>query len=346
MYEEAREKVAAFVGGAPSNTIFFRGTTEAVNTTASSLSKSLLKRGDEILVSIAEHHSNFLPWRALGKQGIRTRVVKLNSDYEVDYDALSGSITKNTRVIALTHSSNVLGTRNNIKAVSRIAHDHGALLFVDGAQSVPHMKTDIKSLGADFLAFSGHKMLAPSGTGAMVMSDAAAEIMKNAEPFQYGGGMIKSVSLKREEFAGLPSRFEAGTMNIEGTIAMGNAVDYLNRIGMENVEEHEAKLSRRMLSLIKDNDNVELYGPVSSKNKLPLVSFNIRGVHSHDTAALLDQRGVAVRASHHCAQPLMDYLGIKSSARASAYIYNDYEDLDVLMESIDYAIRKIGRKNG
>ena len=292
---------------------------------------SSLKPGDEIVISQMEHHSNFVPWQQLAlKRGLKLRFIGINKDGTLDDESIKKNINKKTKIVSLVHVSNVLGTVNDAGEIGKIAHENNALFVVDGAQSVPHMPTDVKKLDCDFLAFSGHKMLGPTGIGALY---GKKELLEKMEPFLYGGEMIREVTFAGTKFNSLPWKFEAGTMNIAEAVGFGAAVDYLKRIGMENITSHDKELTRYAMKRLSEMKEVEIYGP-SIEKRNSLVAFNVEGVHAHDTAQILDGEGIAIRAGHHCAMPLHSVLGIAASARASFYFYNTKEEIDKLAEGI------------
>ncbi len=325
-YEEAHEKVANFINAETwREIIFVRNTTEAINLVAYSWGFENLKEGDEIVTTIMEHHSNFLPWLMLSKRkNLKLKIVDINDDGTLNMEDLENKITKKTKLVAITHISNVLGTINPIKDIVKLAHDNNALIVVDGAQSVPHLPVDVKDLDCDFLVFSGHKMLGPTGIGALYAKE---ELLNEMNPFLFGGDMIKDVWIDRAEWNDLPWKFEAGTSNIAGGIGFGAAIDYLNRIGMKNVREHELELVKYALKKMTEVENIEIYGPPAEKRG-GVISFNIKGLDMHDVAMFLDQEGIAVRSGGHCAHPLMRRLKLKGTVRASFYIYNTKEEVD------------------
>ncbi|MDR5682996.1 MAG: cysteine desulfurase [Armatimonadota bacterium] len=332
-YEEARQKVAAFVGGRSEELVFTRGTTEAINLVAYAYGRWGLREGDEILVTEMEHHSNLVPWQILAaERGARLRFVPVREDGTLDLDALEHLLTDRTRIVALTHQSNVVGTINPVREIADRAHAVGAVVVVDGAQSVPHMPVDVASLGCDFLAFSGHKMCGPTGIGALW---GRYDLLERMPPFHGGGEMIERVELQRSTYKDPPHKFEAGTPNIADAIALGVAVDYLRRIGREAIREHEKSLTRYALAQLQEVAGVRIYGPRDVERRGGAVAFTVEGVHPHDVAQVLDSEGVCVRAGHHCAQPLHRRLGVQSTARASLYLYNTTDDLDVLVRGLE-----------
>ena len=326
LYEAARTKVARFIAASdPSEVVFTRNTTEAINLVASSWGRANLREGDEIVLSVAEHHCNLVPWHFLREErGIVIRGVGLAPDGRLDLDELAGAITERTRLVTTFHMSNVLGIVNPIRRIADLAHAAGALLLVDGAQAAPHLPVDVGALGADFYTLSGHKMLGPTGVGALW---GRATILADMPPFLGGGEMIRKVEIDRSTYAPPPMRFEAGTPNVAEAVGLGAAVEYLERIGMDDILRHDQALTRHALRALRDIDGITLYGP-EGEDRGGIVAFNVAGVHPHDVATALDQEGIAVRAGHHCAQPLMAALGVQSTARASFYLYNTEEEVD------------------
>jgi cysteine desulfurase/selenocysteine lyase len=333
-YEEARAKVAAFIGAPPEELIFTRGTTEAINLVAYSYGDAFVRPGDEILVTEMEHHSNLVPWQLLAqRRGARLRFVRVRpEDGTLDLDSLDRCLTERTRVVAVTHQSNVVGTINPVRDIAERAHAVGAVVLVDGAQSVPHMPVRVQDLGCDFLAFSGHKMCGPTGIGALW---GRRELLEAMPPFHGGGEMIERVELETSTYKDPPHRFEAGTPNIADAIALGVAVDYLQAVGMDAVRAHEKALVRYALAQLAEVKGLRLYGPRDPELRGGAVAFSLEGVHPHDVAQVLDGEGVCVRAGHHCAQPLHRALGVAATARASVYLYNTPEDIDALVRGLE-----------
>lgn len=333
-YEEARSKVAALVGGRPEELVFTRGTTEAINLVAYSYGEAFVRPGDEILVTEMEHHSNLVPWQLLAqRRGARLRFLRVRpEDGTLDLEALDRCLTERTRVVAVTHQSNVVGTINPVRHIAERAHAVGAVVVVDGAQSVPHMPVRVDELGCDFLAFSGHKMCGPTGIGALW---GRYHLLEAMPPFHGGGEMIERVDLERSTYKPPPHRFEAGTPNIADAIGLGVAVDYLRSVGMEAVREHEKALVRYALAQLAEIQGVRVYGPKDPEARGGAVAFTVEGVHPHDVAQVLDAEGVCVRAGHHCAQPLHRALGVQATARASVYLYNSPEDIDALVRGLE-----------
>ena len=338
LYESAHEEVAKFINAKDINEIIFvRGTTEAINFVAYAWGLRNLKRGDEVLVSLMEHHSNIVPWEILSKiKGFKVKYVDVNADGTLNYEALEKAISQKTKIVSITHVSNITGAINNVKRVAKAAHEHDALVLVDGAQSVPHIPVDVKDLDADFLAFSGHKMLAPTGIGILY---GKRELLEKMEPFHGGGEMIREVSYNPAtgrcliSWNDLPWKFEAGTPNISGGIGLMAAIKYLKKLGMENVKAHECALTEYALKRMEECEKVTVYGPDAS-SRCGIIPFNIEGFNSHDVALFLDSYGIMIRSGFHCAQPLHQKLGLSSSARASFYIYNTKEEIDQFIEAL------------
>jgi cysteine desulfurase/selenocysteine lyase len=335
-YGKAREKIARFINADPEEIVFVRNTTEAINLVSFSLP---FKNGDRVSTTYLEHHSNLLPWMRLKEKGVEIDTVNINENFELDMDYYK-QIPKGTRLVAVTHASNVTGTVTDIKEITRLAHEQGALVLVDAAQSIPHLPFNVKDIGADFIAFSGHKMLGPFGVGILYIKK---DISKNLGPFLTGGEMIKDVNMNRIVYENSPMLFEAGTQNIEGAYGLGLAIDYLNSIGMKNIENYERALTSYLYEKSRNLENVEVYSG-KSKNFLGIFSFNVKGLHSHDTAYLLDKKGIAVRSGFHCAQPLIEErLKLPGSTRASLYFYNTKEEVDKFIEELDKVAIKYGR---
>lgn len=329
-YEGAREKVRAFIGASSVQEIIFtRGTTTALNTVAISYARANLKEGDEIVITHMEHHANIIPWQQAAKAtGATLKYIPLQEDGTLSLEDVKQTITHQTKIVAVTHVSNVLGTINPIKDIAKIAHDHGAIIVVDGAQSTPHMQIDVQDLDCDFFAFSGHKMCGPTGIGVLY---GKKDLLNNMEPAEFGGEMIDFVDLYDSTWKELPWKFEAGTPIIAGAIGLGKAIDFLNDIGMEEVSRYEHQLATYALERFKELEGATVYGP---QHRAGLVTFNLDDVHPHDASTVLDTEGVAIRAGHHCAQPLMKWLGVSATARASFYLYNTEEEIDELMVAL------------
>ena len=330
-YENARQTVASFINAASTREVVFTaGTTSAINLVASSFGEEFVSEGDEIVVSIMEHHSNFVPWQQLCKRkNARLRVAELNAKGELDIEQLKQAINENTRLIALTQTSNVLGTVNPIADIVKLAHLHSIPVLVDGAQSVVHSKLDVQALDCDFFVFSGHKLYAPTGIGVLYAKEKWLEAMP---PYQYGGDMVGTVTVEDTTFADLPLKFEAGTSNYIGAIGLGAAVGYLSEKGMENIQQHEHELLALAHKLADETEGMTMFG--RAQNKAGILSFLLNGIHHYDTGMILDKMGIAVRTGHLCAEPLMTYLGIKGLVRASFGLYNTKEEVELLFEGI------------
>ncbi|SDM15874.1 cysteine desulfurase [Sediminibacillus halophilus] len=330
-YEGAREKVRNFINASSTKEVIFtRGTTTSINTVAYSYARANLKEGDEIVVTPMEHHSNIIPWQQAAKAtGASLKYLPLRPDGTIDMEDVKDTITDNTKIVAVMHVSNVLGTINPIKEIAAVAHQHGAVMVVDGAQSVPHMQVDVQDLDCDFYAFSGHKMCGPTGIGVLY---GKRELLENMEPVEFGGEMIDFVNLYDSTWKELPWKFEGGTPIIAGAIGLGAAIDFLTDIGMDNIHDHEEQLIAYAMDRMKTFDGLTVYGP---EQRAALITFNLTDVHPHDTATVLDAEGIAVRAGHHCAQPLMKWLEVTATARASFYLYNTPEDVDRLVEGLN-----------
>ncbi|MGB2693692.1 MAG: cysteine desulfurase [Dehalococcoidia bacterium] len=333
-YEETRQKTADFIGApGPETIVFTRNTTESINLISHSWGRKNLRAGDEIVLSVMEHHSNLVPWQMLAKEtGATLRYIDIDDEGQLVWADVERLIGEHTKLVAITQMSNVLGTINDVRRIGEIAHRHGALILVDAAQSVPHMPVNVQELDCDFLAFSAHKMLGPTGVGILY---ARQELLESMDPFLGGGEMIKRVRLEESTWNDVPWKFEAGTPNIGDVCAFGATLDYLNELGMANVREHEIVLVRAALRKLSQVPDVTIYGPESAEAKGGVVAFNVGDIHPHDLGTVLDRHGVAVRAGHHCAQPLMARLGCVATARASFYVYNTVEELDTLIEGIE-----------
>ncbi|MGC8895153.1 MAG: aminotransferase class V-fold PLP-dependent enzyme [Candidatus Bathyarchaeia archaeon] len=337
LYEEAHEEVAKFINArGMEETIFVRGTTEAINLVAYSWGCRNLTKEDEVIVSLMEHHSNLVPWEILSKlRGFNVVYVNVKKDGTLDYDDFENKISEKTKIVCISHVSNVSGVVNDVKKIAKVAHEHNALTLVDGAQSVPHLPVNVKDLDIDFLAFSGHKMLGPTGIGVLY---GKREILESMDPFQGGGEMIRNVSFNSAKghcsitWNVLPWKFEAGTPNVCGGIGLMEAIKYLREIGMENVKAHEEMLTKYAMQKMEECRKVEIYGPKQASTKCGIIPFGVDGLSSHDVALFLDNYGIMVRSGFHCAQPLHELLKLKSSARASFYIYNTSEEIDRFVE--------------
>ncbi|WP_187986648.1 cysteine desulfurase [Listeria marthii] len=332
-YESARSKVAKFIHAREvAEIIFTRGTTSAINLVADSYGEANIEAGDEIVISYLEHHSNLIPWQQLAKRkGAVLKYIELEEDGTISVDQAKKAIGEKTKIVALAHVSNVLGTITPIKEIAALAHKFGAVILVDGAQAVPHMEVNVLDLDADFYAFSGHKMMAPTGIGALY---GKRELLDAMEPTEFGGEMIDFVELYDSTWKELPWKFEAGTPIIGGAIALGAAIDYLAEVGLENIHAHEQALASYAIEEMSKIEGITIYGPKDASKRCGLVTFNLEGAHPHDIATILDEDGVAIRAGHHCAQPLMKWLDVSSTARASFYIYNTKEEIDELIDGL------------
>jgi cysteine desulfurase/selenocysteine lyase len=330
-YEEARQMVARFIGAPDTRALIFtRGTTESINLVAHAWGRKVLREGDEVVLTEAEHHSNLVPWQlAAQATGARLRFIPIQDDGTLDLEEAERLIGPKTRLVGCIHASNVLATINPVEKLAGMAHDTAALMLVDGAQSAPHLPVDVEALGCDFFACSGHKMLGPTGVGVLW---GRPEILEEMDPFLGGGEMIREVHLDYSTWNDLPYKFEAGTMNIAQAVGLGAAVDYLDALGMENVREHERWLGEYAHRRLSEIEGITVYGP--EKDRTGLVSFSLPDVHPHDLSQLLDEEGVAIRSGHHCAQPLMRRLGVAATARASFYLYNTDEEVDALVEAL------------
>ncbi|EJD5730842.1 cysteine desulfurase [Staphylococcus pseudintermedius] len=331
-YEGARETVRRFIHAKYFEEIIFtRGTTAAINMIAHSYGDANVGEGDEIVVTQMEHHANLVPWQQLAKrQGATLKFIPMAEDGTITLEAVRETVSERTKIVAIAHVSNVLGTINDIKAIAEIAHEHGAIISVDGAQSVPHMKVDVQDLNVDFYSFSGHKMLGPTGIGVLY---GKREHLNQMEPPEFGGDMIDFVDLYDSTWTDLPTKFEAGTPLIAQAIGLQAAIEYIESIGFDAIHEHEQALTTYAYEQMSQIEGIDIYGPSKDK-RAGIITFNLKDVHPHDVATALDTEGVAVRAGHHCAQPLMKWLNVSSTARASFYIYNTKEDIDQLVEGL------------
>ncbi|WFR55291.1 cysteine desulfurase [Anaerocolumna sp. AGMB13025] len=344
-YEEARTITAEFIHAAsPKEIIFTRNTTEALNLIAYSYGRSVLQSGDEIVLSISEHHSNIVPWQQVAKEkGASISFLYVDPLGHIPEEELDKKITKRTKIVAVAHVSNVLGTIHPIKNIIEKAHSVGAVAVIDSAQGIPHYPVDVQELEADFLAFSGHKMLAPMGIGVLYGKE---ELLNQMPPFLTGGEMIEYVYEQEATFAALPNKFEAGTPNVGGAVGLLEAIKYMNKIGYQTIENIEEDLTEYALKEMKKIPDIKIYGETNnSKTRCSVISFNVEGVHPHDTASILDADGVAIRAGHHCAQPLMKYLDLAATARISFNFYNTKEEIDVFTDSLKKVRRWLGYGN-
>jgi len=337
-YEETRQKTAAFIGApSPECVVFTRNTTESINLVAYAWARKQLKPGDEIVFSVMEHHSNIVPWQLIAKEtGATLRFIDIDDEGQLVWNDLEKKIGEKTKIVAITHMSNVLGTINDVRRIADLAHKHGALILVDGAQSVPHLPVNVQELDCDFFAFSAHKMLGPTGVGVLY---ARRELLESMDPFLGGGEMIRRVTLEESTWNDVPWKFEAGTPNIGDICAFGATIDYLEALGMDNVRAHEVELTRAAMQKLAQLPDLTIYGPESVSARGGVIAFNVDDIHPHDLGTVLDSYGVAIRAGHHCAQPLMRRLDCVATARASFYIYNTVDELDTLVEGIEAAAR-------
>ncbi len=339
-YEQAHVRVGQFINADWDEVVFTRNTTEALNLVAYAWGLHTLRAGDEVVVTQMEHHSNIVPWQQIARHtGATVRYIRVDAQGHLDLEHAATLIGPRTKMVSVTHVSNVLGTVNPVRELGEMAHVHGALLCVDGAQSIPHMPIDVRALGCDFFAFSGHKMLGPTGIGGLY---GKRQLLEQMEPFLYGGDMISEVTFEGARWNELPWKFEAGTPAIAQGIGLAVAVEYLQGLGMTAVQAHEHTLVQYALERLGQMRDIEVYGPAADQRG-GVVSFNLSGAHPHDMASILDQHGVAIRAGHHCAMPLMHVLGINGTCRASFYVYNSVDEIDVLVEAIGEARRILQR---
>lgn len=331
LHEQAREKVRKFINaGSVNEIIFTRGTTESLNLVVSSFCDGFMSEGDEVIVSVMEHHSNIVPWQLqAARKGISLRVIPMNDNGELLLDEYEKLFTERTKIVSVTHVSNVLGTVNPVKEIVRIAHEHGVPVMVDGAQSTPHFAVDVQDIDCDFFAFSGHKMYGPTGVGVLYGKE---DWLDRMPPYQGGGEMIESVSFEKTVFEHLPFKFEAGTPDYVATHGLATAIDYISSIGIDNISRHEQELTKYCMERMQEIDGIRLFGTANDKDAV--VSFLVGDIHHLDMGTLLDRLGIAVRTGHHCAQPLMIRLGIQGTVRASFAMYNTKEEIDVLVEGI------------
>lgn len=336
VYENTRAKIAKFINAeSPEQIIFSKNATESLNLIAYSYGLENLRKEDEVVLSIMEHHSNLVPWQYVTKKtGSTLKYMYINNEYELTREEIEEKITDKTKIVGITHISNVLGTINNIKEIIDYAHSKGAIVIVDASQSIPHMRVDVQELDADFLVFSAHKMLAPLGLGVLYGKQSLLDTMR---PFIMGGDMIEYVYEQDTTFAMLPNKFEAGTQNVEAVVGLGAAIDYIEKIGYNRIQEVEREVVNYAIKELSKLSYVKIYITPNKENHSSVISFNIEGVHPHDVASILDSVGVCVRSGNHCAQPLMRYLNIDSTCRASFYLYNTKEDVDRLIKGIEKA---------
>ncbi len=334
MYEAAREKVRAFIKAeSVEEIVFVRNATEAINLVAQSWGESRLGKDDEILLTEMEHHANLLPWQRLAaRSGARLTFIPITASGQLDMEQLPALLTAKTKIVSLAMVSNVLGTVNDCAKVIELAHDQGVVVLLDAAQSVPHMATNVRELDADFVVFSGHKMLGPTGIGVLYGKQ---ELLEKMEPFLVGGEMIREVSFESASWHDAPWKFEAGTPNVAGAVGLGAAIDYLQAIGMDAVWQHEQRLTAYALEKMGKVDGLKLFGPLDSAVRSGIMTFTLEGIHAHDVASAVDELGIAIRSGHHCAEPLTKLLGVSATCRASFYMYNDASDVDALIEGLD-----------
>ena len=337
-YENTRAKIAKFINAPKAEQIIFsKNASESLNLIAYSYGLTNLKKDDEVVISIMEHHSNLVPWQFVTKQTeSNLSYMYINDNFELSIDEIKEKITDKTKIVGITHVSNVLGTINPVKEIIDYAHKKGAVVVLDASQSIPHMKIDVQELDADFVVFSGHKMLAPLGIGVLYGKE---ELLNKMPPFLMGGDMIEYVYEQDTTFAPLPNKFEAGTQNVEGVVGLGSAIDYINQVGYDTIQEIEESVVNYALDELSKLEFIDLYTTKNRQNHSAVISFNIRGIHPHDVASILDSCGVCVRSGNHCAQPLMRFLGIDSTCRASFYFYNTKEDVDKLVEALKKAYK-------
>lgn len=340
-FEEARQKVADFINAPTSESIIWtRNTTESINLVANTWALENIKEGDEIVVTRMEHHSNLIPWQKVARdKGATLRFLPMADDQTIDMSGVDSIITPRTKLLAMVHVSNGIGTINPVKELTAKARAVGAAVLIDGAQSVPHMPVDVQDLDCDFLAFSGHKMVGPTGIGVLY---AKRDILENMEPFLRGGEMVLEVTYEDASWADLPMKFEAGTPNIADAIGLGAAVDYLQNIGMANIQEHDKQMTKYALDSFKELEELELYGPKNPDLRSSILSFHHSEVHPHDLGTVLDRRGIAIRTGHHCNMPLIRSLGVPATARASFYLYNTEEEIDILVDALKEAFKYFG----
>lgn len=332
-YEDARHKAAALIGASKDEEVIFtRNATESLNLVAYSYGLSHIKEGDEIAISVMEHHSNILPWQMVcHKTGAHLVYLEPEEDGTLTEEEIQGKITDRTKIVSIGHVSNVLGVTNPVKRIAEVAHQHGAICVVDGAQAVPHKKVNVQDLGCDFYAFSGHKLLGPMGIGCLY---GKWDLLNEMPPFLTGGEMIEYVDRQSATFAQVPEKFEAGTVNAMGAVGLGAAIDYLDSVGFDTIESIEENLTQRLMEGLMQIPEVHIYGSRDPQKHCGIVTFNVEGCHPHDVASVLDTEGIAIRAGHHCAQPLMKYLHVTATARASLYFYNTQEEVDRFVDAV------------
>ncbi len=336
IYENTRTKIAEFINAKHrEEVIFSKNATESLNLIAYSYGLDKIQKDDEIVISIMDHHSNLVPWQKVAKtKNAKLNYMYINENFELSDEEIESKITDKTKIVGITYVSNVLGTINNVEKIIKLAHKKGAIVVLDASQSIPHMKLDVQALDADFVVFSGHKMLAPLGIGILY---GKREILNSISPFLMGGDMIEYVYEQDTTFASLPNKFEAGTQNVEGVVGLGAAIDYIQKIGYDAIQEKEHEILKYAREQLRKLDFLDLYLTNNDEHHSSVISFNIKGVHPHDVASILDSEGVCVRSGNHCAQPLMRFLGIDSTCRASFYFYNTKEDVDKLVVALEKA---------
>jgi cysteine desulfurase/selenocysteine lyase len=341
-YEEAREKVAKFVNAKGTEEIIFtRNATEAINLVAYAWGRANVGRGDKIVLTIMEHHSNIVPWQLLAQEKeAELEFITIDGNGELRQDEVQELIDEKTKIVCMTHASNVLGTINPVKEIGRVAHRYGAMFLIDAAQTVPHITVDLREIDCDFAAFSGHKMLGPTGIGVLY---GKSEQLQNMPPFLGGGEMIREVHETGSSWKDPPYKFEAGTPDVAGAIGLGTAVDYLTGIGMRNVHDYEKEITSYALERMKQVDGVTIYGPRDVARRVGVISFNLGDIHPHDLASILDEEGIAIRSGHHCAEPLIEFLQVPATSRASFYIYNTMEEVDVFVNALEKARKLFAR---
>jgi cysteine desulfurase/selenocysteine lyase len=341
-HEGAREKVAKFINAKHTEEVIFtRNATEAINLVAYSWGRANVGKGDKIILTIMEHHSDIVPWQLLAEEkGAKVEFVKVDGNGVLRQDEIQELIDEKTKIVCVAHASNVLGTINPVKEIGRMAHRYGAMLLVDAAQSVPHMTVDVRDIDCDFMAFSGHKMLGPTGIGVLY---GKSEHLQKMPPFLGGGEMIREVHTTGSSWKDLPYKYEAGTPNIAGAIGLGAAIDYLRGIGMQNVHDYENEIASYALDKMSKVESLVTYGPRDGARRVGVISFNLGEIHAHDLASILDEEGVAIRSGHHCAQPLMEFLQVSATARASFYIYNTKQEVDAFIEALEKARKLFAR---
>lgn len=332
-YEQARASAARLINAKSTNEIVFtKNTTDSLNLVAYSWAEPRINEGDEILISIAEHHSNLLPWQTLAKKkGATLKYVYTDESGCLSLEDIENACSERTKIVSMTHISNVLGVVNPVREIGEIAHKNGAVFIVDGAQSVPHIPVDVQEIDVDFLAFSGHKMLGPDGIGVLY---GKSELLKQMEPVTLGGGIVEDVQEQSVSYLDAPLRFEAGTQNVLGAVGLNAAIDYLSKIGFETITKRERELTLRLAEKLSEIPDIIVYGDKTGEKRTGIISFNVKDVHPHDVASILDDSAVAIRAGHHCAQPLMGHLGTHSCCRASVYFYNDLEEVDRFAQAL------------